>query len=89
MSHIPPRTWRDEDQLAVLAARFRSTRDVAQREAIAHEYAESVRRLIRGGNWVEAPPPDEQLPYDWMPREFFSYWMSPEDAPYRSTPGSP
>lgn len=89
MSQILPRSWPDQEHLGVLACGFRSTRDVAQRQAIAREYAETVTRLIESGNWHEAPSPEDWLPYDWMPREFFAYWMSPEAPRPAALPAHP
>jgi hypothetical protein len=28
-----------------------------------------------GGHWSEMLSPEDQLPDDWMPREFFDYWL--------------
>jgi hypothetical protein len=61
-------------QLGVLAMRFRRTRDKAARCAIAAEYAREVQRLIKTGNWVKAPAFEDQLPDEWMPETFFTYW---------------
>ncbi|MEA2599617.1 MAG: hypothetical protein QOF89_609 [Acidobacteriota bacterium] len=63
-----------EEQLGGLAMRFRSTRSNVERRSIAREYAQTVTRLIRSGNWLEMPAPEDQLPDDWMPEEFFEYW---------------
>ncbi len=84
-----PRSWPDQEHLGVLACRFRSTRDVAQRKAIAREYAETVTRLIESSNWHEAPSPEDWLPYEWMPAEFFAFWSSPEDPTDRGTSAVP
>jgi hypothetical protein len=74
MPPVFPSTLKDEDRLAYLAMHFRGTRNEAERRAIARDYAETVHRLIARGNWEESPAPDEQLPYAWMPREFFEFW---------------
>jgi len=66
--------WR----LAQLAGRFRSTRDEAERQAIAKEHAAEVDRLIRRGGWEECPGLDETLPDDCMPQAFFDYWVRDE-----------
>lgn len=68
------RSSRDDEQLGGLAMRFRSTRSDAERRSISREYTQTVTRLIRGGNWLEMPAPEDQLPDDWMPEEFFEYW---------------
>lgn len=64
----------DEDELFFLACRFRSNRDEADRRKIAAEYAAVVDRLVASGTWTEAPPPDAQLPDDYMPKAFDDYW---------------
>jgi hypothetical protein len=62
--------------LGTLAMQFRSTRQPAERHAIARAYAESVDQLIQGGAWEEMPGPEDQLPDDWMPKAFFDYWLT-------------
>jgi hypothetical protein len=74
MTPIPPDIAQDEDLLGRLAMRYRRTRDRANRVQIAKEYADVVDRLIRSGAWHQAPPPEDQLPDDDMPRAFFEFW---------------
>lgn len=38
------------------------------------DYAKAVNRLIKSGQWDEAPSPEDQLPNDMMPKAFFDYW---------------
>ncbi len=64
------------DYLGVLAMRFRGTRNIEKRQAIAKEYAQTVERLIASGTWAEMPTFEDQLPDDWMPKEFLEYWLS-------------
>lgn len=64
----------DEEHLGGLAMRFRGTRSDADRQAIARDYADTVKRLVDGGNWHEMPAPEDQLPDVWMPQTFFDYW---------------
>ena len=64
----------DEELLGELAMRFRGTRDETKRRAIADEYAQTVERLIQGGNWEEMPASEDQLPDEWLPAAFFDYW---------------
>lgn len=63
-----------EKQLCILAREFRGTRDEQQRAAIAREYAKAVNRLIKSKGWDEIPPLEDQLPDEWMPDAFFTYW---------------
>lgn len=65
----------DFDCLAQLAARFRETRDETLRRRVVEDYARTVARLIEGGDWQEVPPPECQLPDEYMPREFFEHWQ--------------
>ncbi len=74
MNSIPPATARDEERLGGLAMKFRGTRRDSQRRDIAKEYSQTVERLIHSGAWRAMPPPEDQLPDDWMPPEFFKYW---------------
>ncbi len=74
MSSIPPVTSQDAEHLGTLAMKFRRSRLTADREAIADEYAKTVARLVAGGAWMEMPPPEDQLPDDWMPNSFADYW---------------
>src|SRR5260370_11035466 len=66
---VPP-----EKLLSALAMQFRGTRDESARQRIAASYALAVKRLKDSGKWREIPPLEDQLPDDWMPREFFDYW---------------
>jgi len=52
-----------------------------ERQDIAREYAGTVNRLIQAGHWYEMPAPEDQLPDDWMPPEFFDYWLGRRDRP--------
>jgi len=65
-------------RLGILAMRFRGTRDGAERTAIARAYSETVARLIGSKKWRDMPPLEDQLPDEWMPKEFFAFWsLSP------------
>src|SRR5262245_50270970 len=68
-SILPP-----EKRLCVLARAFRGTRDEQQRAAIASDYAKAVKGLIKSKRWDEMPPLEDQLPDEWMPDTFFTYW---------------
>jgi len=61
--------------------RFRGTRSDAERRRIELEYAQTVDRLIHSGAWQEAPAPEDQLPDDRMPQEYFKYWSHPPGSP--------
>jgi hypothetical protein len=74
MNPIPPSTAHDVERLGWLAMKFRATRRDVDRRAVAEDYSQTVDRLIQGGNWQEVPPPEDQLPDDWMPPAFFAYW---------------
>ncbi len=67
----------DEERLGELAMKFRGAERDAERRVIAEDYSLVVKRLIRGGRWHEMPPPEDQLPSDWMPTAFFEYWARP------------
>jgi hypothetical protein len=54
--------------------RFRGTQDGRERQAIATEYAKTVKKLIKTGTWHEMPAPEDQLPDAAMPKEFFQFW---------------
>jgi hypothetical protein len=71
---IQQSTATDEAYLGELAMKFRGTRDGAQRDAIAKEYAKTVKRLINSRHWSEMPSPEDQLPDDHMPKAFFEFW---------------
>lgn len=74
----------NEDRLSQLARRFRSTHKDDERQKIASEYAETVEQLIDSGCWDEMPPPDDQLPEEWMPPRFSDFWSDPQ--PERAEP---
>ena len=67
--------WQDEECLGKLAMTFRSTRDGSIRTMIAKDYSAVVLRLIQRGRWEEIPGFEDQLPDEWMPKEFFAYWF--------------
>jgi hypothetical protein len=75
MSAIPPNIEHDEDLLGILAMRYRRAQARADRLQIAKEYADIVDRLILSGVWHNAPPPEDQLPDEDMPKAFFEFWM--------------
>ena len=54
--------------------RLGGTRDSGQRQAIAKLYAKTVKKLVKSKCWNEMPPPEDQLPDDFMPKDFFQYW---------------
>jgi len=71
----------DEERLGELAMKFRGTRQIAERQAIANDYARAVERLIHSGFWREMPAPEDQLPDAWMPKAFFEYWSDQKSTP--------
>lgn len=71
----------DEERLGELAMRFRGTRNVKERQTIADDYADTVKRLIHSRAWREIPGPEDQLPDQWMPDTFFEYWSRPQPTP--------
>ncbi len=81
MNPIPPNVTLDENRLGGLALKFRGTRGEEERRDIAEDYSQTVDRLIRSGRWDKMPPPEDQLPDAWMPREFFEYWSRPPGGP--------
>lgn len=81
MLQYPFNTAHDEELLGRLAMQFRHIRDSAERRKIAAEYADTVLRLIDSGQWHDFPDPEEQLPDDRMPREFFEYWSRRTNSP--------
>jgi hypothetical protein len=81
MNPIPPNLAQDEERLGRLAMSFRGTRHDAERRDIAKEYSQTVERLIHSGSWHEMPPPEDQLPDDWMPTTFFEYWSCQQELP--------
>jgi len=71
---IPPDA---NDILGLYAFEFR-TAGQEDKHKIAQKYADFVKRLIANGHlgkpWTEIPGPEDQLPDEYMPAEFFSYW---------------
>ncbi len=63
-----------EAQLGALAMKFRATRDSAERDVIVKQYAKMVKELVKNSCWKEMPPPEDQLPDEFMPKQFFQYW---------------
>jgi hypothetical protein len=49
-------------------------RDTAEGQVIAKQYAKTVKKLVKSGCWTEMPPPEDQLPDEFMPKDFFRYW---------------
>ena len=78
MRPLPPLVPTDEERLGMLAFNFRGTRREDEPRRIADEYAETVKRLVGNGHRDEAPPPEDQLPDDYMPKEFFDHWLGPK-----------
>jgi hypothetical protein len=74
MNSLPPTVAQEEERLGGLALKFRGTRRDAERIEIAKDYSETVDRLIHNGSWQNMPPPEDQLPDDWMPTAFSEYW---------------
>jgi hypothetical protein len=66
-----------ETQLGLLAMRFRSTRDEAERASVAGRYDQIVKQLIRSREWEEMPAFEDMLPDEWMPEAFFKFWSIP------------
>jgi hypothetical protein len=66
-------TCKDQACLGIVAMKFRGTRDAAQRRAIAGQYADTVRKLTKSGKRTDMPAPENQLPDDDMPKEFFEF----------------
>ena len=81
MNSIQPDVAQDEERLGRLAMNFRGTRRDAERRDIANDYSQTVERLIHSGRWRETPPPEDQLPHDWMPPTFFDYWSRQQATP--------
>jgi hypothetical protein len=61
-------------RLGVLAMDFRGARDESKRESIAQAYSQAVAELIDSNKWKCIPLLEEQLPDEWMPEAFFTYW---------------
>jgi len=62
-----------EQKLGRLAMQFRRCRDAEQRKKIVDQYAEAVQGLIDTNCWDRVPPPEDQLPDEFMPQNFFEY----------------
>jgi hypothetical protein len=45
------------------------------RQAIAKEYAKTVKRLVNGGNGKAMSAPEDQLADEYMPEVFFDFWL--------------
>jgi hypothetical protein len=65
-----PSLAQDEERLGGLAMKFRGTRREAERRDIAKDYTQTMERLIHSGRCHDMPPPEDQLPDDWMPQPF-------------------
>lgn len=63
-----------EQRLGQHAMRFRGTSDCDERDKIVDEYTHDVKQLIDSGNWNNMPAPEDMLPDNRMPKEFFEYW---------------
>jgi hypothetical protein len=61
-------------QLGILAMQFRGTRDEERRAGIAKAYEQAVTELIESKKWRGMPPLEDQLPDEWMPKAFFTFW---------------
>ena len=70
-------------QLGALAVQFRGTRDEEQRARIAQAYEQAVTELIESKKWRSMPPLEDQLPDEWMPKAFFTFW-SLRSPPHRA-----
>lgn len=81
MNFMPPNRAQDEERLSGLALKCRGTRRDGERRAIAKDYSQTVERLIQSGSWHDMPPPEDQLPDDWMLPAFFEYWSRRQDVP--------
>jgi hypothetical protein len=64
----------DVASLGGLAMKFRATQSDPERQEIARDYAEVVKRLVASGQWNEMPAFEDQLPDGWMPDAFFKFW---------------
>jgi hypothetical protein len=63
-----------EKRLCILAREFRGTRNEQEHASIAAKYAEAVVELIKSKKWKRIPTPEDQLPDEWMPDQFFGFW---------------
>ena len=64
--------------LGSLAAKFRGgggpKQDAETIKQIREEYAAIVKQLIADGNWLECLAPEDELPDELMPKEYFEYF---------------
>jgi hypothetical protein len=67
-----PMFWK-EQILGRLAMKFRSCPE-EQRSHVAEEYGLAVQELIDTGKWKDVPAPEDRLPPEYMPSNFFEYW---------------
>ena len=67
-------TAKPEKQLQILAREFRGTRDENERASVADRYAKAIEQLIKSNKWKKIPTLEDQLPDEWMPDHFFTYW---------------
>ncbi|MCE9534747.1 MAG: hypothetical protein K8T89_27030 [Planctomycetes bacterium] len=74
MNHVLSNVRKDEEHLGDLAMKFRGTRHDEEREVIAKDYSQTVHRLIESGGWDEMPAPEDELPEEWMPKEYVAFW---------------
>jgi hypothetical protein len=82
MATRPARSCKSSNEkphLGVLAMDFRGERDPKRRKAIAAEYGKTLQELIKNKNWSEMPGPEDQLPDEFMPEDFFT-WLRASDA---------
>lgn len=68
-----------ETHLGLLAMRYRSTRDEAERERIVADYRQVVEKLIarKSKKWEDMPAFEDMLPDERMPEAFFTFWSIP------------
>lgn len=57
------------DRLAKLAGEFRNANSDSERQQIAQRYSNVWEWIIKGG-FDEMPPPEDQLPDEYMPKSF-------------------
>ncbi len=67
-------TAKPEKRLQLLSREFRATKDEDERKSIAASYAKSVDQLIKSEKWKKIPTLEDQLPDEWMPENFFTFW---------------
>lgn len=63
-----------EQELALLAMEFRGNKDEESRKSVTAKYAKVVSQLVKSGKWKYMPTMEEQLPDEYLPDEFFTYW---------------